>query len=598
MQREAGRETSQGMNNLVAALYRNVEQASEKEALKHKVSGEWRAISYGELGRRIERFAAGMAHLGVGRGDRMALMSTNCPQWPVSDYAIQSLGAVTVPVYPTLEPHQIEHILTDSEARAIIVEDAELLERVRQVQEDFPVVVIDESFADEDEKTMRFESVMRAGEENPREGWREVWEGLGREDVATIIYTSGTTGNPKGAVLTHGNFLSNVDGILEAVPITADDVFLSLLPLSHVFERTAGQYLALTVGSTVYYAESIDKVPENLRETKPTVVPSVPRLYEKMYDRVQQRIAEGPPLRQRLFHAAIAAGREKYRLRLRGQEPGAWLKFKLGLFDRLVFNKVRDATGGNLRFFVSGGAKLNRDIGEFFYAVGVPILEGYGLTETSPVISCNRLGREKFGTVGLPLYNVEVRIGEGGEVQTRGPHVMQGYFNLPDATEEAFTEDGWFRTGDVGEIDGEGYLSITDRLKNIIVLSTGKNVAPQPVETKLVTMPHISQAILLGDGRKYVSALIVPEYDTVRKKLGSDADNETLSREERVRDLIQQDIDTACAEFADYERPKQFVLLPNELTQETGELTPTLKVKMRVVQERYSEAIERAYAGS
>ncbi|TCJ14826.1 long-chain fatty acid--CoA ligase [Rubrobacter taiwanensis] len=601
MQQEAGIRLSDSVKdipNLVQALFRNVERRPEKTALAYKAGGGWREISYRELGERVERFAAGMAALGVERGDRMALMSANRPEWAISDYAIQSLGAATVPIYPTLEPHQIEHILEDSEARAVIVENEELLRRVREVQEDFPVVVMDDAFTGENEKTLRFESVYRSGEERPKEDWREVWGGIGRDEVATILYTSGTTGAPKGVILTHDNILSNIEGIVEAVPLRPEDVFLSLLPLSHIFERTAGQFVALTLGCSIYYAESIEKVPENLREVRPTVVPSVPRLYEKMYDRVQQRLSQGPALRRKLAAAAIAAGREKYRLRLRGREPGAWLRFKLGLFERLVFNKIREATGGRLRFFVSGGAKLEAEIGEFFYAAGVPILEGYGLTETSPVISCNRLGREKFGTVGLPLFNVEVRIGEHGEIQTRGPHVMRGYFNLPEETEAAFTEDGWFKTGDIGEIDDEGYLKITDRLKNLIVLSTGKNVAPQPIETKLVTMPHISQAVLLGDGRKYVSALIVPDYEAVRNRLATDAAPAELAEDERVRELIQKDIDTACAEFADYERPKKFALLAREFSQEEGELTPTLKVKMRVVQERYAGQIERLYAGS
>lgn len=601
MQQEAGIRLSDSVKdipNLVQALFRNVERRPEKTALAYKAGGGWQEISYRELGERVERFAAGMAALGVERGDRMALMSANRPEWAISDYAIQSLGAATVPIYPTLEPHQIEHILEDSEARAVIVENEELLRRVREVQEDFPVVVMDDAFTGENEKTLRFESVYRSGEERPKEDWREVWGGIGRDEVATILYTSGTTGAPKGVILTHDNILSNIEGIVEAVPLRPEDVFLSLLPLSHIFERTAGQFVALTLGCSIHYAESIEKVPENLREVRPTVVPSVPRLYEKMYDRVQQRLSQGPALRRKLAAAAIAAGREKYRLRLRGREPGAWLRFKLGLFERLVFNKIREATGGRLRFFVSGGAKLEAEIGEFFYAAGVPILEGYGLTETSPVISCNRLGREKFGTVGLPLFNVEVRIGEHGEIQTRGPHVMRGYFNLPEETEAAFTEDGWFKTGDIGEIDDEGYLKITDRLKNLIVLSTGKNVAPQPIETKLVTMPHISQAVLLGDGRKYVSALIVPDYEAVRNRLATDAAPAELAEDERVRELIQKDIDTACAEFADYERPKKFALLAREFSQEEGELTPTLKVKMRVVQERYAGQIERLYAGS
>lgn len=349
------------------------------------------------------------------------------------------------------------------------------------------------------------------------------------------------------------------------------------------------------LGASIYYAESIEKVPENLREVRPTVVPGVPRLYEKMYDRVRSQVAEGPALRRRLFEAAITAGKRRYEVEKSGGAVGRGLALRLMLYDRLAFEKLRNVVGGRLRFFVAGGAKLNAEVGKFFYAAGINILEGYGLTETSPVVSCNRLGRLRFGTVGKPLSNVEVRISEEGEVLVRGPSVMRGYLNNERANVEAFTGDGYFRTGDIGEFDEEGYLKITDRAKNLIVLSTGKNVAPQPIETVLVARPHISQSVLLGDGRQYVSALIVPNYETVRKTLGTDAPAERLSEDERVRALIQEDIEAATKGFAAYERPKRFALLQREFSEEEGELTPTLKVKMRVVREHYGDTIESLY---
>ncbi|CAN5738786.1 hypothetical protein BH24ACT22_BH24ACT22_02080 [soil metagenome] len=309
-----------------------------------------------------------------------------------------------------------------------------------------------------------------------------------------------------------------------------------------------------------------------------------------------ERISSGSALRQRLFHAAIADGKRRYTIEKEGGTIGRGLQMRLKLWDRLVFGKLKEAVGGRARFFVAGGAKLSAEIGQFFYAAGIKIVEGYGLTETSPVISCNRLEKMRFGTVGPPLHNVEVQISEDGEILTRGPHVMRGYLNDEKATAEAFTEDGWFRTGDIGEIDDHGYLKVTDRAKNLIVLSTGKNVAPQLIETSIVAAPHISQAILIGDGRKYVSALLVPDYEAVRNSLGRDDPNERLSEDAQVRNLIEQEIEEATRQFAGYERPKKFALLAEELSQDRGELTPTLKVKLRVVREHYADTIEKFYS--
>ena len=583
--------------NLLVAVGRHAESKAFKAALVEKANGSWRSISYAEFWGRVEGFAAGLSGLGVGEGSRVALMSANRPEWPISDLAIQSLGAVTVPVYPTLEAGQVAHILSDSEARVLIVEDRELLERVREIQnriQDLKIVVVKGEAAD-DENVLGFAEVEKGGRDKPVEGWEKGWRSLGRDDMATVIYTSGTTGLPKGVVLTHGNILSNVKGVLEALPVREDDIFMSFLPLSHVFERTSGQFLALSLGATTYYAESVEKVPENLREVKPTVMLSVPRLYEKMYDRVMERISSGPPLRQKLFHAALADGKRKYEIEKEGGSIGRGLEMRLKLWDRLVFGKLKEAVGGRARFFVAGGAKLSSEIGQFFYAVGIKLVEGYGLTETSPTISCNRLEKMRFGTVGPPIPNVEVKISESGEILTRGPHVMQGYLNNEKATAEVMTEDGWFRTGDIGEIDDHGYLKVTDRAKNLIVLSTGKNVAPQPIETSIVAAPHISQAILIGDGRKYVSALLVPDYDAVRNSLGRDDPNDRLSEDARVRSLLEKELDEATRQFADYEKPKKFALLEDELSQERGELTPTLKVKLRVVRDNYAETIERLY---
>jgi long-chain acyl-CoA synthetase len=589
----------EGLGSLPAMLARTVQREGAKPALAAKTAGTWREVSYERLYERVRDFAAGLSGLGVDRGDKVALMSNNRPEWPIADLAVQSLGAVTVPVYPTLEAGQVAHILADSGAKVAVVENEELLGRVASSRDGVPALettIVVEAGADRGEDALSFEEVERDGAAAPHEGWEEGWRSIRRDDVATVIYTSGTTGLPKGVVLTQGNLLSNLEGIFEALPVSADDVMLSVLPLSHVFERTSGHYLGLAAGCTIYYAESIEKVPENLREVRPHLCISVPRLYEKMYDRVLQNAAEGGGFKKRLFEDAMASGKRAYEIERDGGTAGGVLKIKLALYDRLVFRKLREAVGGRLKYFVSGGAKLNPEIGKLFYAAGVRIVEGYGLTETSPVISCNRLEGIRFGTVGPPLHNLEVRVDDAGEVLVKGPSVMRGYLNNDEATAEAFTGDGFYRTGDVGEFDETGCLRITDRAKNVIVLSTGKNVAPQLVETALATAPHISQTVLVGDGRKYVSALVVPDYNALRRTLGSGAKDEELARDEQARLLIERDIQAATSDFAAYERPKKFALLPRELSQEEGELTPTLKVKMRIVQERYGDLVEELYA--
>ncbi len=579
--------------SLIGALYRNVEVRGDEVAFASKVGGEWQEIPYARLWERIGDLASGLRSLGVGSGAKVAIISGNRPEWAITDLAAQSLGAATVPVYPTLETDQICHILADSGAIVAVVEDEELSRKVEESRDVLPglrhVLLVEGEAGD---RAISFRAVEERGAKEPLldpDGWRS----LDHDDIATIIYTSGTTGLPKGVVLTHGNFLSNVEGIRRALPFRPDDVFLSLLPLSHVFER-CGQYLALSLGAATYYAESIPKVPENLREVRPTVVLSVPRLYEKMRDRILAQVSEASSLRRRLFGRAIAAGRERYAAEREGRRLGAGTRLRL--YDRLVFRKVRGAFGGRLRFFVSGGAKLEGEIGEFFYAAGVTIIEGYGLTETSPVIACNRMPMPKFGTVGPALDHTEVRVSGEGEVQVRGPGVMRGYWNAPGAARDAFTSDGWYRTGDLGELDGEGCLKITDRLKNMIVLSTGKNVAPQPIESAIVASPRVSQAVVLGDGRKYVSALVVPDYDAVRRELGTEAPDEELVGDGRCRRLVEEDVEEACGRFAAYERPKKIALLQRDLTHEADELTPTLKVKLRVVKERYREEIEGLYA--
>jgi long-chain acyl-CoA synthetase len=565
--------------SLPEAFRMTVLEKAEKPALVEKVGGRWREFSFREIYRRVEDFAAGLAGLGVERGSRVAIMSANRVGWTVADVAIMSLGAATVPIFPTLGPPQVAHILEDSGARVVVVEGERQLAAVRG----------------SGALVLAFSEVERRGTRSRDPGWEARMLSLRREDVATLIYTSGTSGRQKGVILTHGNFLSNLEAIIEVVPITDDDVGLSILPLSHVLERTCSQFLNLVGGGTNYIAESVEKVQENLLEVRPTALLVVPRLFERVFAVIREQ-GTANPVRARIFESALRTARQKYRHDA-GEErmsPARRLLFRL--YDLLVYRKVRAGLGGRVRFCVSGGARLEPWLGEFFYGAGIPVAEGYGLTETSPVISVNRFEDLRFGTVGPPLPNVEVRLSEEGEILVRGPSVTPGYHNLPDENAAAFTRDGFFCTGDIGSFDEGGRLKITDRAKDIMVLDTGKNVAPQPVETALANTAHIAQAMLVGDGRKFVSALIVPDFEAVRRTLGENLPAERLCADERVRELIRSEMEEAAAEFPEHERPKRFALVPREWTEEEGEVTPTLKLRRSAVATRYKDLIEELYA--
>ncbi|HSD67145.1 MAG TPA: long-chain fatty acid--CoA ligase, partial [Vicinamibacteria bacterium] len=420
------------------------------------------------------------------------------------------------------------------------------------------------------------------------------------DDIATLIYTSGTTGDPKGVMLSHGNLLHNVVAAEKVFPqVTRDWTCLSFLPLCHSFERTAGHNFMLHAGVTIAYAESVEKVPENMQEVRPSIMCSVPRLYEKMYARVNEKVASDPPLRQAIFRWAIGVGRRLFAHTVARTEPGPLLKVQFALADRLVFSKIKARTGGRLRLFISGGAPLAREIAEFFGAAGMLVCEGYGLTETSPVISANYPGRVKPGTVGLPLEHVEVRIAEDGEILTRGPHVMKGYYRKPEATAEAIDGDGWFHTGDIGFLDRDGCLVITDRKKDIIVTSGGKNIAPQPIENRLKTNKFFAEVVMVGNRRNFPAALVVPSFETLEgwaKQGGiASASREELVRRPEVLAHYRRLVDEMTTDLAQFEKIKKIALLTKDFTQESGELTPTLKVKRRVVEERYAAIIDGMY---
>jgi long-chain acyl-CoA synthetase len=588
-------------------FYRSVDTYRKAEHLKHKREGAWRATSSEELRAAVEETSMGLRGLGVERGDKVAILSENRPEWAFADLATLCAGAADATVYPTLTAAQVQYILADSESKVVFVSNAVQAAKVAEVRARLPLVQHVVRFDPAsipgtislDELRARGREALQADRDAVRRRAGEVK----RDDLATLIYTSGTTGDPKGVMLTHGNLLHNVLAAEKVFPMVNQEwTCLSFLPLCHSFERTAGHNFMLYAGVTIAYAESVERVPENMGEVRPHIMCSVPRLYEKMYARVNEKVASDPPLRQKIFRWAIGVGRETFAHTVARTEPGPLLKLKFALADKLVFSKIKARTGGRLQLFISGGAPLAREIAEFFGAAGMLVCEGYGLSETSPVITCNYPGRVKPGTVGLPLEHVEVKIAADGEILTRGPHVMKGYFRKPEATAEAIEKDGWFHTGDIGFVDADGCLVITDRKKDIIVTSGGKNIAPQPIENRLKTNKFLAEVVMIGNKRNFAAALVVPSFEALlawaKEKGMVAAGREELVRRPEVVEHYQRIIDGMTADLAQFEKIKKIALLPKELTQESGELTPTLKVKRRVVEERYKAMIDGMYEGS
>ncbi len=573
------------------------------DLLRFKSGGAWRDISTEDFVSTVRSLALGLESLGIRKGDRVAILSENRPEWTAFDHAILSLGAIGVPIYPTLLTDQARFILDNSQARALVVSTAAQMEKVRPCLSSLPDlarVIILETGAGTPEGAIPWGAVIQAGEAVHRSDpgrFEAIRSGVAPEDLASILYTSGTTGEPKGVMLTHANFASNVNATLRIVPISRDDSALSFLPLSHVLERMA-EFAFLTAGASISYAESMEAVPQNIAEVRPTLAVSVPRLFDKVHDRAITA-ARALALPGRLvFALALGIGRKRARAILDQRPVPPMARLLYPLADRLVFSKLREKMGGRIRFFVSGGAPLAPRSAEFFYAAGIRVLEGYGLTETSPVISANTLERTRIGTVGPVIPGVEVRIAGDGEILARGPNVMKGYFRDEEATREAIRE-GWLHTGDIGHLDADGFLKITDRKKEMLKTSGGKLVAPQPLENLLKGDRFISQAMVVGDRRKFIAALIVPDFAWVesyaRHKQIPYKEAGELLENPRVLDLFRRRIEEKMRGLPSYEAVKKFRLLPRELTQEEGDLTPTLKIKRRVVAEKYADRIESMY---
>ncbi|MDZ7332954.1 MAG: long-chain fatty acid--CoA ligase [candidate division KSB1 bacterium] len=590
--------------NLVEMLWEVVAKHGAKTSLMYKVAGKYEGFSYQELGERVKNFALGLASLGVTAGDRIAVMSENRPEWAIADFGILSLGATNVPIYPTITPQQVEYILKDSGSRMIIVSTAELQQKVLTIVHNLPalqkIIYMDQNSA-QHEMMIPFQQLYQLGKEfeAKQPGYYEAAiKKITPDDLCGIIYTSGTTGAPKGVMLSHNNLLSNVKAALEVIKADETDTFLSFLPLCHSFERMAGHFTAIGAGATIAYAESVDTVAQNLMEVKPTLMTSVPRLFEKIYARVIENAEAGSPLKKKIFWWAIKTGEKFVEAKAKGKVSGL-LQFKHNLANKLVFSKLKERVGGRLRFFVSGGAPLPKEIAEFFYKAGILILEGYGLTETSPVIAVNREDNFKFGSVGPAIPGVEVKIAEDGEVLTRGPHVMKGYYKNPEATAETIDPDGWLHTGDIGLLDEDGFLYITDRKKNIIVTSGGKNITPATIENLLVTSPYIEQVMVVGDRRNYLTALIVPKFEAIKKYAEvngiSYSDIEDLVKHPKIYALVEADVQNLTKDLARFEQIKKFTLMPKEFTIADDELTPTLKIKRKVVAQKYADIIDKMY---
>jgi long-chain acyl-CoA synthetase len=572
--------------------------------MRAKRDGHWAELSYRELADRVENLSVGLLELGIQPGDRVAILSENRPEWAIADYACLAARCTDVPIYPTLPEKQVEYCLCDSGASAILVSTRQQLEKINSLRRRVPglkhVISFDADATGPGVTTL--EQVYAAGQaaRSRWSSWKSDALKVGRDDLATLIYTSGTTGDMKGVMLTHGNIAYDVTTCASLFSFRESDECLSFLPLSHIFERMFGHYSMFHAGVLINYAESVDSVASDMERWRPTLMASVPRLYEKIYSRVLEKVRGQPRVKQRLFQWARRLGETVVDLRLSGKPVPAKVAARFWVADRLVFQTLRKRTGGRLRFFISGGAPLSADVARFFHAAGMPILEGYGLTETSPVIAVNTFEHLRLGTVGRPIPGVEVKIADDGEILTRGPNVMAGYYRKPEATSEALDEEGWFHTGDIGQIDADGFLSITDRKKDLIVTAGGKNIAPQPIEGLVKTSKFVSNAVMLGDRRRFPIMLVVPNFDALsswaRAQGIATNDMEAMLRRPDVESKMDREVRTTLRDLARFEVPKKLLLLSRDFSIEAGELTPTLKIKRRVVEQRHRAAIEELYA--
>ncbi len=580
---------------------------SEKPVYLRKIDEEYKPMNYTELRDRVESLAVGMPDLGLKRGDRVGIVSENRIEWPIVDFACVGLGLIDVPVFPSLTPKQLEYIYNDCQAVAIVVSNQFQLNKILEIKDNLPslrhVIVLDDDCACEDLAVKSLGELIDRGErlkspQKREEMFRRSCEKVEPDDILTIIYTSGTTGDPKGVVLTHRNVAANIKDSIDAVEFTDEDLLLSFLPWCHAYERTTGYYCGFASGATVAFAESVETVGANITETRPTIMTTVPRLLEMVKRKVYRSVEGESIFKKMIFNRAVETGIKRLRKKTKGKST-ILLDAEYALQDRLVFSKIREKTGGRLKKFVSGGASLPPDVCEFFLAAGLTVLEGYGLTEASPVVAVSRPDSIEVGTIGKPLRTFEVKIAEDGELLLRGPSVMKGYWNDDRATLKAIDEEGWLYTGDVAEFTEKGNLKITDRKKNIIVNSGGKNIAPQPIENALTQSAFIEQCIVVGDSRDFVTALIAPDFEELEKlaklfEIEYSIPTELISNK-KITETIKADIDRLQSNRAKFERVRKFSLLSEPFTVENGYLTPKLSIKRHVVERKYSYLINQMY---
>jgi long-chain acyl-CoA synthetase len=591
-------------HTLIDLFERAAREHNRPDALNYKRDGNWVSLSSDEMLARAKHIAAALYALGIRHGDRVALLSDSRVEWTLTDAGCLFAGAVDVPIYPTLTPPQVCYILRDSGATALFLANKEKFVELQEIlggcaQLKHVVFFDAEGVTAGDGLTLaELEEIGRNAEQRDPDLVERLVSETTADDLATIIYTSGTTGEPKGVMLTHRNLVSNLIDSSGHLEVGEQDTVLSVLPLSHVFERQA-MYMYLYHGMAVYFAESLQTVGANLQEVRPTILVGVPRLFEKIYQRIQEHAAAAGKFAETLLAWSVSVARE-YAHHFNDHTPlPATLKVQHALAAKLVFSKWRQAFGGRIRLLLSGGAALSEDLASIYIGAGIPIIQGYGLTETSPVISASTFEDYRIGTVGKAIPHVEIRIADDGEIEVRGPNVMRGYYNKPEETRASFTDDGWFKTGDIGRIDSDGYLRITDRKKELFKTSGGKYIAPAPIEEAIKRSRFVNQVVLVGAERKFPAALVVPVWEQLEsycKLKGIEVESHgELCRHPRIIDLLQRQIDALTPDLARYEKIKKVALLENEFSIEGGELTPTLKIKRRVIDEKYRDVIEKLY---
>ena len=593
---------STGCFSIPKCLLEALDSRANACAQMYRSAAGWQSISGQEMLLRVAGLAKALGELGVRLGDRIGLFAPNCPEWHIADFAIQGLGAVTVPVYFHESTDRLAYILNDSGARIVFTAGQDQARVIQECRKNLPVlehVISVVPPADVHGESLRYESLIANAGDADIAAYRLEAAKVAADQLATIIYTSGTTGEPKGVMLSQANLASNAFGFSADFEMQPTDLAMSLLPLAHVYERTI-DYGYFFRGVAIAYVEQMETVAQALLEVRPTTMAAVPRFYEKIYANIIEKGHQESGLKRAVFDAAIRIAEEAVPWRAYGKGASPGLKLRWHLANTIVYSKIRQGVGGRIRTFSSGGAPLAPELAEFFWSVGLPVYQGYGLTETSPVVTANSPKANKVGTVGRPISGVQLRIADDGEILVKGPCVMRGYYNKPGDTREVLTPDGWFRTGDIGRLDEDGYLIITDRKKELLKTAGGKFIAPAPIENALKTSPFISNAMIIGDKRKFVSALIVPNFATIEaaaRKAGREfATPSKMAADPWVRDLLSREIERLTTSLAQYEKPKRFAMLEQDFSYKNGELTYTLKMKRRVIEQRYADVIDRLYA--